>query len=112
MHSYESPFSKGGFRGIFQVSNAYARPAVGGTHIHTNPPSPLFLKGGCKQLYALLNKLGSGLSYSLNSTFTKPTKPPSFRANLVATLIAKLWDLLALSIQPSPFASSLLLTLP
>jgi len=39
---FKSPFSKGGFRGIFQVSN---------------PPFPLFLKGGCKQLYALLNKL-------------------------------------------------------
>jgi len=36
----KSPFSKGGFRGISQVSN---------------PPFPPFLKGGCKQLYAPLS---------------------------------------------------------
>jgi len=40
MNAYASPFSKGGFRGIFQVSNP-----------------PPFLKGGCKQLYALLNNI-------------------------------------------------------
>ncbi len=37
MHSYESPFSKGGFRGIFQVSNAYAFIRI--------PPSPHFFRG-------------------------------------------------------------------
>jgi hypothetical protein len=49
MHSYESPFSKGGFRGIFQVSNA-------SRILRDESPLPPISLGGCKQLYAPLSR--------------------------------------------------------